>query len=482
MLLLVLAAGSSAFGQSQVQSPPQPLNPGTVVTGQCQGNESEPGCVLPNLFGTQGLSLFPISAFPHYAHFIGSAEATLNTTLSTAIATQLAILPFISPSSGFTYRYDSSSGAFVRTTTSFGPIYTERAETIGRSKVSIGASYQRFRFDKLDGIDLHNIPAVFSHVPDTGPNGAPETYESDVIATTNNLKLNMDQTMLFGTVGVLDHLDVSVAVPLSSIRMSATSNASIIRVSGPTFTLSTTGQVFPNPHEFDASGTQSKVFSSSGSATGLGDITFRTKGTVFQSESLRLALALDVRTPTGDARKFLGSGAVGLRPFLVVSTGKRFSPHANIGYQWNGDSILAGNITGTNVSEDQTGTVVIQNGPAVKQKLPTQFFYWLGMDFGVPNRRLTLVFDYLGQTVFNAPRIAQTTFPTDNIAGGTGILNLLNIVGVKSNVSLNSGSVGAKYAIYRSLLLTGDILFRLDNKGLRQNVTPLVSLQYSFGR
>src|SRR5262245_39547600 len=249
MLLFVLAASSSGFGQSQ----PQPLNPGTVVTGQCQGNEGEPGCVLPNLFGSQGLSVFPSPAFPHYAHFIGSAETTLNQTLSTAIATQLAILPFISPSSGFTYRYDRSSGAFVRTTTSFGPIYTERAETIGRSKVSIGASYQRFRFDKLDGIDLHQIPAVFSHVPDTGPNGAPETYEADVIATTNNLKLNMDQTMLFGTVGVLDHLDVSIAVPISSIRMSATSNASIIRVSGPTFTPPGSNQVFANPHAFDAS-------------------------------------------------------------------------------------------------------------------------------------------------------------------------------------------------------------------------------------
>jgi len=29
--------------------------------------------------------------------------------------------------------------------------------------------------------------------------------------------------------------------------------------------------------------------------------------------------------------------------------------------------------------------------------------------------------------------------------------------------------------------LTADILFRLDNKGLRQNVTPLVALSYAFG-
>src|SRR5215831_8384006 len=137
MLCLCLAVTPLAFGQFQ------PLTPGTAVTGQCQGHENEPGCVLPNLFGPQGLSLFPSAAFTHYAHFIGTAETTLNQTLSTAIATQLAILPIISPSSGFTYKYEAARGEFVRTTTSFGPIYTERAETIGRQKVSFGSSYQR---------------------------------------------------------------------------------------------------------------------------------------------------------------------------------------------------------------------------------------------------------------------------------------------------------------------------------------------------
>ncbi|HLX43042.1 MAG TPA: hypothetical protein VKR43_06395, partial [Bryobacteraceae bacterium] len=129
---------------------------------------------MPNLFGPQGLSLFSNPVFPHYAHFIGSAQTTMNQSLGASIATQLAILPIISPSSGFTYKYDSATGAFVRSTTSFGPIYTERAETIGRGKFSFGTSYQRFRFGSLDGLNLHNIPAVFSHVPDTGPGGIPE--------------------------------------------------------------------------------------------------------------------------------------------------------------------------------------------------------------------------------------------------------------------------------------------------------------------
>ena len=189
----------------------------------------------PICSGLGGLTIANNPVFPHYGHFTGVAQSTINQTLSTAIATQLAILPIISPSSGFTYKYDSEAGAFVRSTSSFGPIYTERAETIGRGKVYFGTSYQRFRFSTLDGVNLHAMPAVFSHVPNTGPGASPEPYESDVISTVNNVDLNMDQTMLFGTVGITDRIDVSVAIPIVSVSMTGTSNANIIRVSGPTF-------------------------------------------------------------------------------------------------------------------------------------------------------------------------------------------------------------------------------------------------------
>jgi hypothetical protein len=475
---LVTAVDSMCFAQSAQQ----PLTAGTVVTGQCQGHESAPGCVLPNLFGAQGLSLFPNPGFPHYAHFIGSAQDTINQTLSTAIATQLAILPIISPASGFTYKYDRASGAFVRSTTSFGPIYTERAETIGRGKFYFGISYQRFRFDSLNGLDLHNIPAVFSHVPDTGPGLQPEPYEADVISTNNNITLNMDQTMLYGTVGLTDRIDFSVAVPIVSVRMSATSNADIIRVSGLSFVEVASGRTFPNPHYFDGQGSLSHSYSSSGSASGIGDVTFRVKANVLQRENLRVAVALDVRAPTGDAREFLGSGATGIKPFVAVSAGKRFSPHANLGYQWNGDSILAGNITGTTVGEDSTGTVVIQNGPATKRSLPGQFFYSFGADMGVTNR-LTLAFDYLGQTLFDAPRVLKSSFTTQNIPGGTGALTFPTIAsGGTYDVGLNNGAAGLKYNLFDRLLLTANILFRLDHKGLRQNVTPLIGLSYAFGQ
>jgi len=476
-LPILISASLSCFAQSSTEI----LVPGTIVTGQCHGRESQPGCVLPNLFGPTGLTLNNNPVFSHFAHYVGPAQTTLNQTLSTAIATQLAILPIISPASGFTYKYDSAAGAFVRTSSSFGPIYTERAETIGRGKFSFGISYQRFRFGSLDGIDLHKVPAVFSHIPGTGPGGVGEPYEADVIQTTNNIQLNIDQTLLYGTVGITDRLDVSVAIPIESVRLGASSDAQIVRVSGPTFVLSPVGTTFPNPHAFNSSGALNNTYTSNGSASGIGDVTFRVKGNVYQSEKFKVALAMDVRTPTGDAREFLGSGAVGIKPFIAISAGKRFSPHVNFGYQWNGDSVLAGNLTGTNVTLNSSEQTVVQNGPAIKKSLPDQVFYSIGADFGVTSR-LTLVGDYLGQVLIDTPRVFLTSFTTQNIPGGTGALTLKNVSGGQDTTGLNSGAIGFKYNLFDRLLLTGDILFRLDNRGLRQNVTPLVALSYAFGK
>jgi hypothetical protein len=468
---LFLGTASAVFGQGA----PQPLVQGTIVTGQCQGHGSEPGCVLPSLFGPGGLSLFNNPRVPHYAHFIGSAQTTLNQTLGTAIATQLAILPIISPASGFTYKYNSSAGAFERSTTTFGPIYTERAETIGEGKFYFGVSYQRFRFDKLDGINLKKVPSVFEHVPIAG-----QPYEADVIQASNNATLKMDQTMFFGTVGLTNRIDVSLAVPFVSVRMDASSDDTIIRVSGRIVTLNN-GQKIPNPHEFNAAGSLTNVYSAKGRASGIGDLTVRVKGSLIDNEKFRVALAMDYRLPTGNARELLGSGSTGFKPFLAISTGRRVSPHVNLGYQWNGRSILAGNLTGSTISENAAGRAVIQNGAPTTGHVPSDFFISTGVDIGVTNR-VTVAFDYLGQTVFNAPRVFTSTFTTQNIPGGTGALALPTITGRNETMTLNNGAAGLKVNLFRGLLLTADVLFRMDDNGLRQNVTPLIGLSRTFGK
>ena len=95
----------------------------------------------------------------HAAHF-NSAFQEEFTQFNVALATQLLTVPFPSPASGYTYTFDESLGVFTRSTQSFGPILTERAETIGKGKFTFGFAYQRFRFDSIEGVDLGAVPGA----------------------------------------------------------------------------------------------------------------------------------------------------------------------------------------------------------------------------------------------------------------------------------------------------------------------------------
>ena len=110
--------------------------------------------VFTHLFGPNGLVVNSESVLPdgstHSAHFNGAFQSNF-TQFNIALASQLTSLPLPSPASGFTYRFDPATGTFVRSTPSFGPILTERAETIGRGRFSFGFTHQFFSFDRARG-------------------------------------------------------------------------------------------------------------------------------------------------------------------------------------------------------------------------------------------------------------------------------------------------------------------------------------------
>ena len=333
--------------------------------------------LIPNLYGPTGLTL-PNPT--HQAHFDSSFQANFG-PLNTAIASQLTSLPIPSPASGFTYSFDKSLGVYTRSAQSFGPVLTERAETIGKDKFTFGFSHQNFTFDTMDGMPLTHVPSVFVHIPNpTNPQ-----FAQDVITSDNFVDLRIGQTVSYFTYGLHDRLDVSVAVPLVTASLGVTSNARIQRIG-------TGGDVLIHSFSPDADRAQSQ-FANTSSATGLGDVVGRLKANVLKGARAGLSLGLDVRVPTGDPYDFLGSGALGVKPFAAVSFALgRFSPHVNLGYQWNGKSVLAGNI--------------IQN---TKGALPRQLFYAAGFDIGV-TQKFTLAADFLGQRVTGVERIESHPF------------------------------------------------------------------------
>jgi hypothetical protein len=408
--------------------------------------------LLQNVYGPHGLVVDSEAVLPdgstHSAHFNGAFQSEFE-RINVALVRQLGALPIPSPASGFTYAFDSSTGTFVRSTQSFGPILADRAETIGRGRFAFGYSLQQFSFETFDGLSLSHIPAVFTH-DDFNLGGG----RADVITTTNAIKAAVTQSTFSLTYGASERFDISFGVPLVRTSLSVVSDALIHRIGtadNPAI------HFFRDPDALGTYGSE-RSFVAQGSAAGIGDVIVRGKATAFKTARTGIALGLEARFPTGQEENLLGSGSFGLKAFEAVSaTYGRVAPHVNIGYQWNGSSVLAGDVA--------TG---------VKGDLPDELSYVVGADVGI-EKRLSIAFDVLGRYSADAPRLLSSTFTPagsqqtfQDIAFGVGALNVV------------TGSFGMKANVAGTMLVTFNLQFKLNDAGVRAKVAPLIGIEYSF--
>ena len=98
----------------------------------------------------------------------------------------------------------------------------------------------------------------------------------------------------------------------------------------------------------------------------------------------------------------------------------------------------------------------------------------MGADLAV-NPRITLAFDVLGRYVIDAERVRLEEFH-----GLDGRSTFPNMVFARDSYNALSGSIGLNGNVFGRLLLDVNLLFALDDNGLRDKVTPLVGLEYSF--
>lgn len=458
----IACACQQCQGQCPRNSAASPPPPQPVCAPKLQASML---CTVPQVYGKTGLVLPNPN---HAAHFVGSAK-NFQIPLSVSVASELSLRTIATPAAGVLFRFDPKLGVFAPSSESYGPILTERAETIGRHRGFVSVTYQYLNFSSLDGVNLKNIPVVYTHAQ-FQINGVTPDFEQEFITTQNRIDLKAHQIVFDGTFGLTSRIDLSVDVPILDVRLGTVSNALINRVVPQP--LAPTAQYYSTTvdgyfHFFninDPANSLSKVFSNSPgsglsrSAAGLGDVNFRVKGTVLAHERARVALGLSVRTPTGDEKNFLGAGAIGIKPFIAASYAGRVSPHVDLGYEYNGQSVLAGSL-----ANGTTG------------KLPNQFFYSGGVDVAV-SKRLTLASDLLGSRLSSAVRLQRTTFvdanaishPSTTVSPHAEPLNLVDI------------SVGAKFRLWKNLLATGNVAFKANDAGLRATAEPLGSISYSF--
>jgi hypothetical protein len=418
----------------------------------------------PTFGGSQGASRPDVGA-------IRAVEA-----FGDRLRAQFANFPLGSSTGGFTYSFNDASGIYTRNTQSFGPAFTERAATVGQRKFSLGVNYQHTSFDTFGGEDLSDGSIVFylPHTDCCSPAAPPPSaqvpgFESDVIEAALRLKATTNTVGMFANYGVTDRFDVGVAIPISHVSLEANVNARILR-------LSTAAD--PRVHTFvEGQDATQKDFNNSGSATGLGDVVVRTKYNFLRSSDTWLSLGFDLRLPTGDEKDLLGLGTTQGKVFLIVSSDSEwFSPHANIGFTVSGE--------GDREKRFQFDPIGVSD----------EINYAGGVEI-VATPRLTVLADFIGRTLMNAGtlELETRTFPFRVGAGAAGTVPLQTsstnpITGAPyrqlalqtGNLSLLLGSAGVKFNAARNLLVMANVLFPLNDAGLRDRLTFSFGADYAF--
>jgi hypothetical protein len=388
----------------------------------------------------------------HANHFIPSARGengTLISFISNAISSNVASIPVSATSGGSTFRFEG--GAPVRTSVSPGPVFAERAQTLGRGRVLVGANVNRLHFTTLRGVSLNDLEMTFTHEnvdspqcdsiagADCAPYGVP-MLENDVIALRLTLGIDMTVTSFFVSFGLLDRVDIGVVLPIVDVSLSGTSDAQI-RPFGGTTAAHFFGGTPANPQLATSRFVQ-------GSATGIGDIAARVKISVTQSERTTFALLGDVRFPTGSEDDLLGSGHVAARALGILSARfGPFSPHTNIGVL-----LRTGNVQ----SDAVLATVGFDHVMAPWATLAVD----LVSEFEVGTSKLRLP----GIVTYDAP-FRRTIEPT----------NIPN----QRDDQINA-SFGFKFLTGSGITVVANTLWPLNRGGLRPNVLWTAGLEYDF--
>ena len=408
-------------------------------------------------FLREGITLAPPTmGMSHEAHFIGenSPQFLALQQFSSELANQLSTFPLASSAGGFTYRFDPALGVFTRTADSFGPIYAERADTIGKGKFNFGLNYSHFTFDHIHDLDLRggDVKLVFTH-EDTDRDGTNLQlfFEGDLITARLFLKLETDITAFVLSYGVSERFDIGLAVPLVEVGLEAQTDARLERVATGTSTT----------HRFLSGGT-TETFRQRGSASGVGDVLFRGKFQMVRGARGGLALAGDLRLPTGEERDLLGTGATQGKGSVIGSLHLGpFSPHVN-------------------------GSYSSSSGGGKGRDLPDEIGYIVGFDWAI-HARMTLAADVIGRSFRRdrVVRVEDTTFQANTNSDRTTPPILVTatfprLIAEEEDFNSLLGSVGLKINPFGNFLLTLNGLFSLNREGLQDDFAPLVAIDYSF--
>jgi len=377
---------------------------------------------VPDLTGQQVLVQLSNAAT---SRAVGEAIA-----LTTAV--EIATEPFGTSSGGFIFKLDPSTGLLSRTTTTFGPSFTERALTSGEGQISVGATYSSTSFNKISDFSLKSLPL------------ASVTSSNSLLSrtATANLGLTARTVAISTTVGVTDNVDIGVVVPLVSVKIDGSSSL------------------------FNGSGVDTRLAQTTSIFSGLGDLSAMAKYRFVKFNKAQempdaggIALLVNMRLPTGSRENLRGLGVTRTLIGGVYSSGTSIiRPHAGAGFEfWSKSLDVAGN-----------------NGQTVS--IRNQFQYNGGIEIEAAPK-VTLIVDVIGQQIFGGGQIGQIT---DTPPNGLGITSSQSLVALPDGISKLLLVPGMKINVKGKMLLSLSALVTMKNNGLHATVTPVAGINLTM--
>jgi hypothetical protein len=183
-------------------------------------------------FGTCGqpLCLDGSQLVGHGSHFIPATltgAGSIINFLSNAIAVSVSNVPVSAASAGATFSF--VGGQPVKTSSSAGPIFGERAQTLGRGRFFIGANVTGLHFERLRGVRLDNIVLNFGHqnIAPSDTMGSPD-FENDLVQVHVGLNVDLLVSTVFASWGLVDGIDLGIAIPFVHTSVKGQSIAQIL--------------------------------------------------------------------------------------------------------------------------------------------------------------------------------------------------------------------------------------------------------------
>lgn len=280
--------------------------------------------------------------------------------------------PLTSVSPAFSYRFNPALSVYERSTNVPGPLFGERSLTLGKGQLNVSVGYAFVDFTELNGVGLDSIksPAFFqandpdSAVASENPEGIPLLMPGETLVAAPlffgqlGTRIDLQAHLVVPSLryGITDDWDVGVALPIvnTSLRVRNVltpvvdadfSRAHVLFGKNEqgqlrrlkTFTSGPTRTVPFGPTQRPPQ----IVKQSAGSATGIGDISLRTKYQFWSTETGGAALGLNLLLPTGEEEDFQGTDETHVSPFLYLSDVfmERVEPHLNVGVDLNANDV-----------------------------------------------------------------------------------------------------------------------------------------------